>query len=161
MIPRAGGQYTFARYALGDYAGFIVGWSDWLSTCGTTALVAITIGEYALIYLPALRAYEVIALLTIGLLTLVQWLGVRWGSTAQNITSVMKAVVLIALIAACFHLGGRPPFHDSLIPDGETSFFVAFMLSISAVIYTYDGWSGVIYFSEEVRNPGRDIPRSM
>jgi basic amino acid/polyamine antiporter, APA family len=29
------------------------------------------------------------------------------------------------------------------------------------VIYTYDGWTGVIYFSEEVRDPGRDIPRSM
>ena len=161
LVPRSGGQYVFVRHALGDYAGFIVGWSDWLSTCGTTALVAITIGEYALIYLPALRAFEVIALLTISLLTLVQWLGVRWGGAAQNITSVLKAVVLIGLIAACFHLGGRPPFHDSFVPEGETSFFIAFMLSITAVIYTYDGWSGVIYFSEEVRNPGRDIPRAM
>lgn len=162
LVPRSGGQYVFVRHALGDYAGFIVGWSDWLSTCGTTALVAITIGEYALIYLPAMRAFEVIALLTIGLLTLVQWLGVRWGGGAQNITSVMKAVVLIALIAACFHLGGRPPFHDSFVTEGDSSsFFVAFMLSLAAVIYTYDGWSGVIYFSEEVRNPGRDIPRAM
>lgn len=161
LVPRSGGQYVFVRHAIGDYAGFIVGWSDWLSTCGTTALVAITIGEYALIYLPAMRAFEVIALLTIGLLTLVQWLGIRWGEAAQNITSVMKAVVLIALIAACFKLGGRPPFHDSFVTDGDTTFFVAFMLSITAVIYTYDGWTGVIYFSEEVRNPGRDIPRSM
>ena len=29
------------------------------------------------------------------------------------------------------------------------------------MIYTYDGWTGVIYFSEEVREPGRDIPRAM
>ena len=84
LVPRSGGQYVFVRHALGDYAGFIVGWSDWLSTCGTTALVAITIGEYALIYLPALRAFEVIALLTIGLLTLVQWLGVRWGGAPRS-----------------------------------------------------------------------------
>jgi APA family basic amino acid/polyamine antiporter len=161
LVPRSGGQYVFVRHALGDYAGFIVGWSDWLSTCGTTALVAITIGEYALIYLPAMRAFEVIALLTIGLLTCVQWLGVRWGGTAQNITSVMKAVVLIGLIIACFRLGGRPPFHDSFLTESDTSFFVAFMLSLTAVIYTYDGWTGVIYFSEEVRNPGRDIPRAM
>jgi APA family basic amino acid/polyamine antiporter len=160
-VPRSGGQYVFVRHALGDYAGFIVGWSDWLSTCGTTALVAITIGEYALIYLPAMRAYEVIALLTIGLLTLVQWLGVRWGGAAQNVTSALKAVVLIALIAACFHLGGRPPFHNAFVTDGDAPFFVAFMLSLAAVIYTYDGWTGVIYFSEEVRNPARDIPRAM
>ncbi|PYS70474.1 MAG: hypothetical protein DMF69_13405, partial [Acidobacteria bacterium] len=37
MLPREGGQYAFARYALGEYAGFIVGWSDWLATCGSTA----------------------------------------------------------------------------------------------------------------------------
>ncbi len=37
MLPRSGGQYVFARHALGDYAGFIVGWSDWISTCGSSA----------------------------------------------------------------------------------------------------------------------------
>src|SRR4051812_32629049 len=41
MLPRSGGQYIFARYALGEYAGFIVGWTDWLSTCGSTAAVAL------------------------------------------------------------------------------------------------------------------------
>src|ERR1700737_1438092 len=46
-IPRSGGQYNFARRALGEYAGFIVGWSDWLSTCGTLAAVGIVIGEYS------------------------------------------------------------------------------------------------------------------
>ena len=46
-IPRSGGQYNFSRRALGDYAGFIVGWSDWLSTCGTAAAVAIVISDYS------------------------------------------------------------------------------------------------------------------
>jgi len=45
-IPRSGGQYNFSRRALGEYPGFIVGWSDWLSTCGTAAAVAIVISEY-------------------------------------------------------------------------------------------------------------------
>src|SRR5207244_4069771 len=47
MTPQSGGQYVFVRHALGDYAGFVVGWSDWISTCGTTALVTMTLGEYA------------------------------------------------------------------------------------------------------------------
>ena len=47
MIPRSGGFYVFARRALGEYPGFVVGWSDWLSTCGTVAAVALVIGEYA------------------------------------------------------------------------------------------------------------------
>src|SRR6201981_2502040 len=54
-IPRSGGQYNFSRRALGEYAGFIVGWSDWLSTCGTAAAVAIVIGEYSGALVPALR----------------------------------------------------------------------------------------------------------
>ena len=56
MIPRSGGQYVFSRYALGEYAGFVVGWSDWISTCGTTAAVSIVIGEFSAALLPALAA---------------------------------------------------------------------------------------------------------
>jgi APA family basic amino acid/polyamine antiporter len=35
------------------------------------------------------------------------------------------------------------------------------MIALQSVVYTYDGWSGVIYFSEEVKNPARDVPRSL
>ena len=54
MIPRSGGFYVFARRALGEYPGFVVGWSDWLSTCGTVAAVALVLGEYAGLLIPAL-----------------------------------------------------------------------------------------------------------
>src|ERR1044071_9915149 len=54
MIPRSGGQYVFARYALGEYAGFIVGWSDWISSCGSTAAVALVIGTFTEALIPAL-----------------------------------------------------------------------------------------------------------
>ncbi len=47
MLPRSGGFYVFVRRALGEYPGFVVGWSDWLSTCGTAAAVALVMGEYA------------------------------------------------------------------------------------------------------------------
>ncbi|HYM60802.1 MAG TPA: APC family permease, partial [Thermoanaerobaculia bacterium] len=43
----------------------------------------------------------------------------------------------------------------------EGSMLLAFVISLQAVIYTYDGWSGAIYFSEEFREPGKQIPRSM
>ena len=57
-IPRSGGQYNFSRRAIGDYAGFIVGWSDWLSSCGTLAAVAIVIGEYSAKLVPALAGSD-------------------------------------------------------------------------------------------------------
>ena len=66
MVPRSGGQYVFVRQALGDYAGFVVGWSDWISTCGTTALVAILFGEYTVGLFPELRTQTVVALMMLA-----------------------------------------------------------------------------------------------
>ena len=161
MVPRSGGQYVFVRHALGDYAGFIVGWSDWLSTCGTTAAVSIVVGEYSTAVFPILGSWRSVALVVIGVFTLLQWFSVRAGADAQNVTSAVKALAFVALIAVCFWLGARNPFESSLRPDSEEPLLLAFVLSLQAVIYTYDGWSAVIYFSEEVHEPSRDIPRSM
>ncbi|HEU4522812.1 MAG TPA: APC family permease [Thermoanaerobaculia bacterium] len=161
MTPRSGGQYVFVRRGLGNYAGFIVGWSDWLSTCGTTAAVAIVLGEYMVGLFPSLRTHQVVALLMVGVLTAVQWMGVRWGSAAQNLTSLIKGLVLIAFIAACFLLGSRNPMSAIVSADREGSLLLPFILSLQAVIYTYDGWTAPVYFTEEIREPGRTIPRSV
>ena len=161
MTPQSGGQYVFVRRALGDYAGFVVGWSDWISTCGTTALVTMTLGEYAVQLAPALPPAKVLALVVVAVLTLVQWFGVRAGAATQDFTSALKALVLILLIIACLVAGGRNPFGGGVELERETSLFVAFVLALQAVIYTYDGWTAPIYFAGEVKNPGRDLPRSM
>jgi APA family basic amino acid/polyamine antiporter len=164
MLPRSGGFYIFVRRALGPYAGFIVGWSDWLSTCGTTAVVAIVTGEYASALVPRLAGQQVnIALgVTIGF-AILQWRGVRWGSFAQQLTSLLKALAFIALIIACFILGGKGATAAAVtspLPTGM-ALVPALVLAMQGVIYTYDGWYNTIYFSEEVRNPERNIPRSM
>lgn len=163
MIPRSGGQYVFAHDALGDYAGFIVGWTDWISTCGSTSFISLIIAQYSGVLFPNLAGHSTATALTVVLLFgMIQWRGIRWGSGVQNVTSLIKALAFVALVVACFALGGStaagsapPP-----IPHG-LKLFVALILALQGVIYAYDGWTGVIYFSEEVRNPSRDIPRSM
>src|SRR5579859_646957 len=83
-IPRSGGQYNFSRRALGEYAGFIVGWSDWLSTCGTAAAVAIVIGEYSgNLILPLAGHVKLIAVLVIIGFFILQWRGIKWAG-ARN-----------------------------------------------------------------------------
>lgn len=162
LVPRSGGQYVFVRHGLGDYPGFIVGWSDWVSTCGTTAAVAIVVGEYAVGLFPQVRTGQVVALAVVAMFTVVQWLGVRGGALLQNLTSVVKAFALIAFVVACFAFGTRSPAAPTVaVAESEASLFVAFILALQSVIYTYDGWSATIYFSEEVREYGRNIPRAM
>jgi APA family basic amino acid/polyamine antiporter len=163
MIPRSGGQYVFARRALGDYAGFLVGWSDWLSTCGTTAAVSVVIGDYSVALFPALAGRAApVAVAVAVLFALVQWRGIRWGGGVQNVTSLIKCLAFAALIIACFALGGARPASTGAtqLPHGLT-LGLAVVLALQAVIYTYDGWAGVVYFSEEVKDPARDIPRSL
>jgi APA family basic amino acid/polyamine antiporter len=169
-IPRSGGQYNFSRRALGDYAGFIVGWSDWLSTCGTAAAVGIVIAEYSGHLFPILAGntkIEIISTAIICGLGVLQWRGIRWGSGAQLFTAAMKTGAFFILVLACFFLGG--PAHRAAMQSAPSSLplptgwplAIAIMLGLQAVIYTIDGWDGVIYFGEEVRNPGRDIPRAI
>src|SRR2546426_3898171 len=169
-IPRSGGQYNFSRRALGDYAGFVVGWSDWLSTCGTAAAVAIVISEYSGHLFPILAGPEKIKIISVAIIVgfgILQWRGIRWGSGAQLSTAALKSAAFLILVVACFVLGG--PAHKSAaianaavmpIPTGWP-FIVAVFLGLQGVVYTVDGWDGVIYFGEEVRNPGRDIPRAI
>lgn len=161
MVPRSGGQYVFVRHALGDYAGFIVGWSDWLSTCGTAAVVSILIGEYAVGLVPELRTQVVVALIVLAALTVLQWLGVRWGGAAQTLTSVLKAVVLLGLVVACVVLGSQHPTRPAMQVERELPLMVALILSLQAVVFTYDGWSAPIYFTEELKDYGRSLPRAM
>src|SRR6266545_8334772 len=93
MIPRSGGFYVFAHRALGNYAGFVVGWSDWLSTCATVAVISMVVGEYSSVLIPALaNRTKAIALTVTLVFALLQWRGIRWGSFTQNITSLFKVL---------------------------------------------------------------------
>lgn len=170
MLPRSGGQYVFVRHALGDYAGFVAGWSDWISTCGSTAAVSLVIAGFAGVLFPALSGRpQALAAVVAIVFAMLQWRGISWGSSVQNWTSLMKAVAFLVLIVAAFLLGGGSENSFSSDPAvssiagsaGASALAVALVVSLQSVIYTYDGWTGVIYFSEEVKQAGKDIPRSM
>ena len=167
-IPRSGGQYNFSRRALGDYAGFIVGWSDWLSTCGTAAAVAIVISEYSGHLFPVLAGHvQSLSVAIIFGFGVLQWRGIRWGRDTQLSTAGLKTVAFLILVIASFALGG--PAHHAAAASGGTpmaipsgwALLVAVFLGLQAVVYTVDGWDGIIYFGEEVRNAGYDIPRAI
>jgi APA family basic amino acid/polyamine antiporter len=162
MIPRSGGQYVFSRYALGEYAGFIVGWSDWISSCGSTAAVSLVVGTFSGALFPALDGKgPMVAAIVAIFFAVLQWHGIVWGSNIQNVTSLLKALAFFVLIAAAFALGGHGALTSSQTYSTSATTMTAIVVSLQSVIYTYDGWAGVIYFSEEVEHPARDIPRAL
>jgi basic amino acid/polyamine antiporter, APA family len=163
MVPESGGQYVFARRALGDYPGFVVGWSDWVSSCGSMALVSIAVGEYAGELVPALAPYAVaISCVVVIVFTIVHGIGIHSSDAVQQVTSLVKVIVLGALAIACW-LAAPPhtaPAAEAAVRTGLPT-LAALAIALQGVIYTYDGWNGMLYFSGEVKNPGRDIPRAM
>ena len=194
-IPKSGGQYNFSRRAIGDFAGFIVGWSDWLSTCGTTGAVGIVIGEYVAHLFPGfdgffklpglLGAYlarlsptladipriKITAVSVIVLFALLQWKSISMGSKVQNFTTVLKGLAFFVIVIACFTLGGHlhrntvvAPIAQAPVPlviPAGAALITALLLGMQATIYTYDGWDGVIYFGDEIKNPGHLVPRAI
>src|SRR5437868_6346801 len=165
MLPYSGGHYTFARHALGEYPGFVIGWTDWLSTCGSESAAAVVVGEYlGLLFPPFAGKSRLVAITVVIALAALQWRGVRWGSRFQQFSTALKGLGFFAVVIACFFFapsGSPPAFTTSgSVPHGWP-LFVAFLLAMQSMIYTYDGWAGVIYFSEEVEVPSRNIPRSM
>src|SRR5438094_604770 len=162
MIPRSGGWYVFVHRAMGNYPGFVVGWSDWLSTCGTLAVIAMVVGEYTAVLIPRLAGRDKsIALVVVLAFAALQWRGIRWGSFTQNLTSLLKTLVFAAIAIAAFTLAGKSNPETLLAAPHGFAFFGALIIALQGVLYTYDGWYGVIYFGEEIRDPKRDVVRSM
>jgi basic amino acid/polyamine antiporter, APA family len=164
MIPRSGGFYVFAHRALGNYAGFVVGWSDWMSTCATIALISMVVAEYSGVLFPTLVNHTTAMALVVTLFfALLHWRGVLWGSYTQNLTSLVKvlAFTAFALIALLHQGAASSPVAATIAARHGFALFAGVILALQGVLYTYDGWYGVCYFGGEIRNPKRDVTVSM
>ena len=163
MVAQSGGQYVFVRRGLGEYPGFVVGWNDWISTCAAASLGAMVFAEYLEPLVPALAGRQVVVGVVLVLLFgLLLWRGIRTGDLSQQILSALKALAFGVLIGVCLllPLPAREAVPPEALPAGM-ALVTAIVLALQAVIFTYDGWTGPIYFGEEVRDPGRGIPRAM
>jgi APA family basic amino acid/polyamine antiporter len=168
MLPRSGAQFIFARHTFGDYAGFVVGWNDWVSTCATVTAISIVFGDAAATFVgrgaaaaAGSRLGVTVAAVAIVVVTLILSRSTRESARVQGVTSSLKALVLLALVVACFLFAGRAQAPPPASGAGQAPFLLALVLAAQAVIYTYDGWTGPIYFSEELHDPARQIPRAM
>ena len=78
MMPESGGYTVYLRRSMGPYASFVIGWSDWLSTCSSAALAALVIGEYLTILAGISKGFtSTIASAVILAFALIQWRGLE------------------------------------------------------------------------------------
>jgi basic amino acid/polyamine antiporter, APA family len=161
MMPRSGGQTVFVKHAFGPFPGFAVAWSDWLSSAASAALITIVLMEALVALMPDVSRFQpFLASAIILAFAAAQWRGVRTSSHVQVATSALKALAFVALIVACF-ITEAPARSAATFTASAPITLAGIVISLQTMIYTYDGWASVLYFSGEVTEAARDIPRAM
>ena len=160
MLPQDGGYYVYVRHAFGNTAGFAVGWTDWLTYCSVLAYISIAIAEFIAVFAPLISsAVRFVAIgILIGIVAL-QWMGIRISSRFQEITTLLKCVAFVALIVACLLVPARQHPTEGSIASSMT--FSGVVIALQAIVITYGGWQSPLYFTEEDRDPSRNLPRTM
>jgi basic amino acid/polyamine antiporter, APA family len=182
MFPRAGGQYVFLREAYGPLWGFLFGWMEfWVARAGSIATLAVAFATYARTFyddyfpmLPTVGAgsgdgtpWDVrwSAFLVIFVLTVINYLGVRWGGAIQSLFTATKVGALITLIACSFGLPGGSAANWQPLWSGGWSGMLPTGVLMGAIgaamiqsLWAYDGWANGAAVSEEIKNPQRNVP---
>jgi basic amino acid/polyamine antiporter, APA family len=164
MLPQAGGYYVYARRVFGDTVGFAVGWSDWITYCAVLGYVTIAMGEFTAVLIPSLGpAVKLVAVAVLVFFAALQWAGLRLSSRFQEVTTAIKCLAFLALVAACFAHAGSSPAAAATGATGlrREASLAGLVVALQSVVITYGGWQSALYFTEEDRDPRRNLPRSM
>lgn len=163
--PEAGGQYAYLREAYGPVWGFLYGWANFaVINPASIAAIAVGFASYLGFFVPlSPLAIQGIAVLSIAMLTVLNCLGVRPSATTQNVLTFLKMGALGALIVTAFLLpGGSADNFQPLWPPGPAGGWIAsFGVAMVAVLWAYDGWIETTYVGSEIKDPGKNLPRSI
>ena len=162
LFPKAGGQYVYLRDGLHPLAGFLYGWALLLVIeSGAIAAVAITFSTYALHLVHGPDGARIpLAIASIAVLSVVNYLGVKPGSRVLNVLVVLKIAALAILVGAAFFGAAHPTWwSDARVPAaGAGSTIVAFGAAMVSILFTYGGWQSANYLGEEIVDARRNLP---
>ena len=178
LRPKAGGEYVYLRAAYGQLAGFLTGWVSFVAGfAGAIAAQSIVMVFYLdrffpgaadhtpflvipLPYFPlTISRRTLLAIIAVAALSYVHYRGVGPGRLLVNFLAVLKVSALMIFIAAGFSLGA-----GSVANMREVAGPVAassWLLALLAVMFTYSGWNAASYMAEEIRDPGRNVPKAL
>ncbi len=176
-IPRAGGEYAFLSRLFHPALGFLAGWvSFFVGFSAPIAASAIGFTEYLTRAFPGLLhpglfagaseaavMKKIYAILVIALFTFLHTRGLELGAKVQNGLTGLKVVLIIALVAAGFAVGKGSLGH--LVSGGGFDFgfggWKTMGLALMWIMFAYSGWNASAYIGSEVKDPARNLPRSL
>lgn len=174
-MPRAGGEYVFLSRLYGPMPGFLSGWVSFVAGFSAPiAASAIGFSEYLFRAFPQLAQAgdqgfygqhldKIIAIGVILLFTLIHLRGLEFGTRIQNYLTMLKVGLIVVLIVAGLALGKGDLSHfEQGAPVGFNFGSIKTMgLSLMWIMFAYSGWNASTYIGSEIKNPERNIPRSL
>ena len=164
----SGGQYVYLRDAFHPALAFVYGWALLLVTqSGGMAAVAVTFAKYVCA-LGNVEANDIVAAIlatvALGALTLINCLGVRAGSTAQNLFMILKLLAIAVLVGWGLTVAGTPSTGQAQSTSSGTGIWnslTAFGAALIPVQFAYGGWQTSCFVAGEVRDPQKNLPRGL
>ena len=170
MFPSAGGPYVYLREAFGRLPAFLFGWTELLIIrTGSIATLASAFGLYFNLLIPAPAGIPRLAWQTGAavaatlLVAVINVLGTKAGGGVQVVGTVLKVGALASMMVLPFLLGQvRPSLLTPIWPAAPGwGIFTGIMAAMVSVLWAYDGWVNAASLAEEIRDPGRNIPRAL
>lgn len=161
-IPRAGGIFDYIYRGFGPRTGLFAAFALIFAYLSTSAVLAFVTGEYLVRLGVGGGEWSPVAL-GIGvtvLFALLNAMGTRATGGSQIVFSALKGIALVALVIALFASPGgsvQPASEAPLLRNGWLPIATAMLMVIS----TYNGWSDLVFYGEEITDPGRQIPRAL
>ena len=176
-IPEAGGEYIFLSKLYSPGAGFLSGWVSFIvGFSAAIAASAIGFSEYLVRAFPgiiewtSIRGFldpdilkKLISVIIILLFTFIHLRGIEFGAKVQNYLSLLKLGLIAVLILAGFLFGSGDI--GNLRKGMEFSFdfggWKTIGLSLMWIMFAYSGWNASTYIGSEIRDPQKNLPRSL
>jgi basic amino acid/polyamine antiporter, APA family len=154
--PQAGGDYRYLHRAFGPRTAFLYAWARLaVIQTGSIALLAYVAGDYLaqLVSFGPMSAPLYAAVIVI-VLTAINWLGVKQGTSTQNWLTVIEVGGLVAIVLAGLLFAPETPVAPTPASSDD-----AYGLILVFVLLTYGGWSEAVYVTAEVHDAPRVMPR--